>query len=160
MTKIVNTYTSTNGTEYSLREFDPSQLYHPNTVREVKRTNADYYDAISADKKRAKLEEAQAAKPKALSDDEKFAIAVANKKRQDDERKAADLRHQQQLQQHQEYLSSFPEVAEVATTNLLTFVTECHVWLSKSYTLIESTLTSTPTGFNMVMFEAPKAKKK
>nr|WP_315469520.1 hypothetical protein [uncultured Undibacterium sp.] len=160
MTHIVKEYVSTNGTKYELKEFDSSQLYHPNTVREVKRSNAEYYDVINADKKRAKLEEAQAAKPKVLSEDEKFAIAVANKKRQDEAKAAAELRHQQQLQQHQDYLASFPDVAEVATTNLLTFVTECHVWLSKNYTLIESTLTSTPTGFNMVMFEAPKAKKK
>ena len=160
MTILVKEYTSKSGTIYQLKEFDKTRIYHSNEVRSTKANNAEYWEAIAKDKKLEQIQEAESKKVKPLTDDERFAIAVANKKRQDDERAAYEARELAKVKQHQDYLASSPDVAEVATTNFLTFITECHVWLSKNYTLIDSTLTSTPSGFNMVVFEAPKAKKK
>lgn len=161
MTRIVNTYTSSNGTEYSLREFLTSQLYHPNTVREVKRSNAEYYDAIAADKKRVKLEEAQAAKPKVLSDDDRFAIAVANKKRQDDERQAYADREAEKERMHQEYLNSTPELATISTTSFYIYTLEVHQWMAKGYQLVVESLNClAPSYFEATLTAPPAASKK
>ncbi|MFZ6819715.1 hypothetical protein [Undibacterium sp. Ji22W] len=46
MSITVKEYTSKNGTTYQLQEFDKTRIYHPNTIRSVKASNQEYYDAI------------------------------------------------------------------------------------------------------------------
>lgn len=144
MTKLVKEYVSTSGDTYQLREFDLSKIYHPAEVRKVKASNADFYNAINRDKKAKETAEKEAAKPKILSEDERFEL----RKKEDDARKQAAKEreeiHVQAALQHQQYLDSSPEIASIFCNSLFTYSNELAHWVKRKYSVIPETIDHLP----------------
>lgn len=160
MTIVVKEYTSKSGTIYQLKEFDKTRIYHSSEVRSTKANNAEYWDAIAKDKKLEQMQEAESKKVKPLSDDEKFAIAVARQKQKDQEKQDYEARELAKVKAHEDYLNSTPELATISTTSFYIYTLEVHQWMSKGYQLVVESLNCLAPSYFEATLTAPASKSK
>ncbi|MFZ6818779.1 hypothetical protein [Undibacterium sp. Ji22W] len=144
MTIYVNTYTASDGTKFDLYEFDIYKTYDPQTIREVKATQQAYYAAIKRDKDNAIKLEKELLTPKQLSDDDYFLL----KKKENESRLQAiadrEAEHAALAKIHSDYLESFPEIAVISCSALLTYSNEIAIWLKKNYQIIPESIECIP----------------
>ena len=161
MASVTETYISPiTGITYELKAFSTQLLYSPQEKRTIKQNNDAFYAAKQSDKLAQQRQAVEDAKPRKLSEQELYEQALEREAAKKAEQAAYEVREAAKVKAHADYLKSDVELAEVATTNFYTFVMECHNWLSRNYTMIDSSLYSTPSGFNSCQFVAPVASKK
>jgi hypothetical protein len=141
---------------FELKTFALDRLYSPQEQREIKAGNSAYYAEVNRVKRLKEFAEQEAKKPRVLSPDERYALAVQEDNKRKAEHQAREDFQANLLKQHEQYLQSDIERATICCNSLLIFLQEYTHWISRKYTLEIETLDCQPSLFVAYMI-APEA---
>lgn len=139
---------------------DNSVIHHPRTIRAWKDAEYEYHAAIRAQALAAEAKAEASRKPKVLTEDEEYQLAV----KRDAAKKAEQAKRvQQELDKeeaHQKYLASSPERVELLESSLYALLISVQHWCKKGYQIDETSINSIPPSlYACHLIPAPKSKK-
>lgn len=161
MATVTDTYISPiTGITYQLKAFNPQLLYSPQDKRNIKQGNESFYAIKHSDKLALQRKEQEAKRPKVLSEQEAYELALEREKAKQAERQAYADREAEKERQHQEFLNSSPPLVQVTNTNFYVFQVELLHWQQRGYTIIVDSLEAIVPSLFSCQLSAPVASKK